>query len=111
MPIKKVAIEQKMSTLQSTITADPKRADAARITMLRAVVATLSSEQRANIARLLFEHMGATVSKEQILYDSSFLQDSSDGSPLGDHLPPAQETRRSCRHQDDAGDWGYRLIV
>ena len=49
----KAAIEQKMSTLQSTITSDPKQADAARITMLRDVVATLSSEQRAKLIEQL----------------------------------------------------------
>ncbi len=49
----KAAIAQKMRTLQSTITADPKHADAARITVLRAVVATLSSAQRAK----LIEHL------------------------------------------------------
>ena len=32
------------------------------------------------IAKLLFAHIGSTVSKEQILYDSSLLQGSSDGS-------------------------------
>ena len=51
----KAAIEQKMSALQSTISAnpDPKQADAARIKMLRAVVATLSSEQRAKLIEQL----------------------------------------------------------
>ncbi len=51
----KAAIEQKMSALQSTISTnpDPKQADAARIKMLRAVVATLSSEQRAKLIEQL----------------------------------------------------------
>ena len=49
----KATIEQKMSALQSTITSDPKQADAARIKMLRVVVATLSSEQRAKLIEQL----------------------------------------------------------
>ena len=49
----KAAIEQKMSALQSAISSDPKQADAARIKMLRAVVATLSSEQRAKLIEQL----------------------------------------------------------
>ena len=49
----KAAIEQKMSALQSAVTADPKQADAARIKMLRDVVATLSSEQRAKLIEQL----------------------------------------------------------
>jgi two-component system OmpR family response regulator len=32
------------------------------------------------IAKLLFAHIGSTISKEQILYESSLLQNSSDGS-------------------------------
>ncbi len=62
------------------------------------------------IAKLLFVHVGTTVSKEQILYDSSLLQDSSDGSlsvivsrlrkKLGEHA-----TIKTVRGV------GYRLIV
>jgi len=62
------------------------------------------------IAKLLFAHVGTTVSKEQILYDSSLLQDSSDGSlsvivsrlrkKLGEHA-----TIKTVR------GIGYRLIV
>ncbi len=62
------------------------------------------------IARLLFAHIGATVSKEQILYDSSLLQESSDGSlsvivsRLRKKLSP-HATIRTVR------GIGYRLIL
>ena len=62
------------------------------------------------IAKLLFAHIGSSVSKEQILYDSSLLQGSSDGSlsvivsrlrkKLGTHA-----TIKTVR------GIGYRLIV
>jgi len=45
----KAAIEAKMRTFQSTIPTDPKQADAARITTLRAIIATLSSDQRTKL--------------------------------------------------------------
>jgi len=45
----KAAIEEKMRTLQSTITANPKQADAARVTTLRAIIATLDATQRTKL--------------------------------------------------------------
>ena len=45
----KAAIEAKMRTFQSTIPTDPKQADVARITTLRAIIATLSSDQRTKL--------------------------------------------------------------
>jgi two-component system OmpR family response regulator len=62
------------------------------------------------IAKLLFAHIGSSISKEQILYDSSLLQSSSDGSlsvivsRLRKKLSP-HATIKTVR------GIGYRLVV
>ena len=62
------------------------------------------------IARLLFEHIGATVSKEQILYDSSLLQDSSDGS-LSVIISRLRKKLEGAAVIKTVRGIGYRLIV
>ncbi len=62
------------------------------------------------IARLLFEHIGATVSKEQILYDSSLLQGSSDGS-LSVIISRLRKKLEGYATLKTVRGIGYRLIV
>jgi len=62
------------------------------------------------IARLLFERIGATVSKEQILYDSSLLQGSSDGS-LSVIISRLRKKLEGYAVIKTVRGIGYRLIV
>ena len=62
------------------------------------------------IARLLFERTGATVSKEQILYDSSLLQGSSDGS-LSVIISRLRKKLEGHAVIKTVRGIGYRLIV
>ena len=91
-------------------TSPPVTLDAEREMLVTDEASTPLTPAEFLIARLLFEHIGATVSKEQILYDSSLLQGSSDGS-LSVIISRLRKKLEGAAVIKTVRGIGYRLIV